>query len=100
MNLTFVEQPLFTKAITELIEDNDYRLFQNKIAKAPERWPVVQGSGGLRKARMRLHGRGKSGGARVLYLYFPKHATLVFFMVYEKGEIEDVPKSKMKGLRD
>jgi hypothetical protein len=100
MNLTFVEQSLFTRAITELIDDNDYRLFQNEISQAPERWPVVPGSGGLRKARMRLAGRGKRGGARVLYLYFPRHEMVYFYLVYLKGEIEDVPKSKMKEIRD
>ena len=98
MNLTFVEQPLFTKAITELIDDNDYRVFQNEISQAPERWPVVPGSGGLRKARMRLAGRGKRGGARVLYLYFPRQKTVFFYLVYRKGEIEDVPRSKMKEI--
>lgn len=89
MKLTFVEQPLFTKAITELIDDNDYRVFQNEISQAAERWPVVPGSGGLRKARMRLAGRGKRGGARVLYLYFPRHEMVYFYLVYLKGKGRD-----------
>jgi hypothetical protein len=100
VDLTFEEASLFTKVVIELVNDNDYRLFQNEISKAPDRWPVVPGSGGLRKARMRLPGRGKSGGARVLYLYFPHHATVYFYLVYAKGEIEDVPKSKMKEIRN
>jgi hypothetical protein len=99
MELTFVEASLFTKVITELIDDNDYRLFQNELSKAPERWPVVPGSGGLRKARMRWAGRGKSGGGRVLYLYFPRHATIYLYLVYLKGDIEDVPKAKLKEIR-
>jgi hypothetical protein len=99
MNLTFVEQPEFTKVITNLLNDDDFRLFQNELGRAPERWPIVQGSGGLRKARMRLPGRGKSGGARVLYLYFPRHQTVFFYWAYEKGEIEDVPKNRMKEIR-
>jgi len=73
-----VEQPLFTRAITELIDDNDYRLFQNEISQAPDRWPIGQATGGLRKARMRLAGRGKRGGARVLYLYFSRQKSLFF----------------------
>jgi hypothetical protein len=100
MTLTFVEQPVFTKVITNLLSDDDYRAFQNELAQAPARWPVVPGSGGLHKARMRLPGRGKRGGARVLYLYFPLRQTVFFYLVYEKGEIEDVPKGKMKEIRD
>ena len=48
---------------------------------------------------MRLSGRGKSGGARVLYLYFPRQETVFFYLVYAKGEIENVPKSKMKEIK-
>jgi hypothetical protein len=70
MDLTFVERPEFTKVITTITDDEQLRLFQNELSKAPDRWPVVAGTGGLRKARMRLSGRGKSGGARVLYLSF------------------------------
>jgi len=79
MNLTFLETSIFTKDVTGYVDDDDYRLFQNEISQAPERWPVVPGTGGLRKARMRLPGRGKSGGARVLYLYFPRHQAVVSF---------------------
>jgi hypothetical protein len=39
MELTFVEQPVFTKAIVRLTDDDSYRLFQNEIAQGPERWP-------------------------------------------------------------
>lgn len=49
---------------------------------------------------MRLPGRGKRGGARVLYLYFPRHHAVVLFMVYLKGEIENIPKWQLKGIHD
>ena len=100
MNLTFVEASVFTKLITAIIDDNEFRKFQNELGKAPDRWPVVPGSGGLRKARMRVGRKGKRGGARVLYLYLPSHGMVYFYMVYLKGEIEDVPKAKMKEIRE
>ena len=64
----FIKQPLFTRQLLELVDDDVYRKFQNEMAANPEKGPVVKGTGGLRKARMSLPGRGKSGGARVLYL--------------------------------
>src|SRR5882672_10228321 len=94
--LTFIEQPAFTRVLVELVDDDAYRRFQNELAANPEKAPVVKGSGGLRKARMALPGRGKSGGARVLYLWFPRHHTIVLYLVYTKGDMENVPDAQMK----
>jgi hypothetical protein len=38
-----------------------------EIALAPTVWPVIRGTGGARKARTARGGRGKSGGARIIY---------------------------------
>jgi hypothetical protein len=39
-----------------------------EIAVAPLAWPVIQGTGGARKARVAGGSRGKSGGARIIYI--------------------------------
>ena len=70
--MTFIELPLFTKQITSLVEDEVYRKFQQGLIQQPEQGDVIQHSGGLRKARMALAGRGKRGGARVIYLHLPQ----------------------------
>jgi hypothetical protein len=97
--VTFIEQPVFTRLLLEVVEDDAYRRFQNELAANPEKGPVVKGSGGLRKARMALPGRGKSGGARVLYLWFPSRQTIVFYLVYTKGEMENIPAAQMKAIK-
>jgi hypothetical protein len=97
--VTFIEQPIFTQSLLQLVDDDAYRRFQNELAANPEKGPVVKGSGGLRKARMALPGRGKSGGARVLYLWLPRHSTVLFYLVYTKGDTENVPASKMKAIK-
>ena len=97
--MTFIERPQFTDVITTITDDEHLRQFQNELSKAPDRWPVVQGTGGLRKARMRLAGRGKSGGARVLYLHFPRQQTIFLYWAYQKGDIENIPKSQLKEIR-
>lgn len=38
-----------------------------EIALAPFAWPVIVGAGGARKARAARGGKGKRGGARVVY---------------------------------
>ena len=97
--VTFIEQPVFTRLLLELTDDDVYRQFQNELAAAPEKWPMVKGSGGLRKARMALPGRGKSGGARILYLWFPRHETIVFYLIYSKGDLENVAADQMKAIK-
>ncbi len=77
--VTFVELPLFTDQITRLADDSDYVQFQKDLLRQPEQGDVIPGSGGLRKTRMRLPGRGKRGGARVIYLHLPKQDTIVLF---------------------
>ena len=97
---TFIEHPGFTAELTALTNDETYRVFQTELAKRAESWPVVRGTGGLRKSRMRLAGRGKRGSARVLYLWLPKRRVLFLYMTYTKGDIEDVPAAQLKTIRN
>ena len=39
------------------------------LASDPERGEIMQGTGGVRKVRVAVGGRGKSGGARVIYYF-------------------------------
>jgi hypothetical protein len=73
---------------------------ENGIALDPLRWPVVQGTGGCRKARIALPGRGKSGGARVIYFFAARNGALVFIDVYAKNEKENLSAGDKRSLRD
>jgi hypothetical protein len=46
------------------------------LLRQPDKRDLIPQSGGLRKVRMRLPGRGKSGGARVIYLHLAHHEQL------------------------
>jgi mRNA-degrading endonuclease RelE of RelBE toxin-antitoxin system len=54
-----------------------------------EAHPVIPGTGGARKARMKVTGRGKSGGYRVIYYLFSQD-TVWFITVYDKVQTEDL----------
>ena len=97
--LTFVEHALFTRRIAELLSDEEYRSFQSDLAANPEAGDVIPGLGGLRKVRLALPGRGKRGGARVLYLLFLKADTVFLIYVFTKGEFEDLPPDKRRAMR-
>lgn len=98
--MTFIELPLFTELITDLVDDASYAEFQKELLRQPEKGDLMQHAGGLRKVRMRLPGRGKSGGARVIYLYLERHNTIVFFYLYTKTKSENLTADQLKRLRN
>jgi len=69
------------------------------IAVAPEHWPVIAGTGGCRKARIALDGRGKRGGARVIYFFATSAGRVYLLDVYAKNEKEDLSNDDKKALR-
>ena len=97
--VTFVELPLFTEQVTRLVDDAAYLRFQKELLREPQRGDVIPHSGGLRKARMRLPGRGKSGGARVIYLHLPRQDTIVLFYLYTKAQRENLSPEQLRRLR-
>jgi hypothetical protein len=97
--MTFTEHPVFTRRIMELLSDEEYREFQAELAANPEAGDVIPGLGGLRKVRLALPGRGKRGGARVLYLLFVRAETVFLLYVFTKGEFEDLPPDKRRVIR-
>lgn len=97
--MTFVELPQFTKAINDLVDDLDYALFQRDLMINPHSGKVIPKSGGLRKVRMRLPGRGKSGGARVIYLYLEDKSAVVLFYIYTKAKSDNLSPDILQQLR-
>ena len=63
----FIETPTFTRMVTQLMTDDEYREMQNVLVEDPERGDIIKGGGGIRKLRHAIHGRGKSGGVRAIY---------------------------------
>ncbi len=98
--MTFIELPLFTELITDLVGDTRYAEFQRELLRQPEKGDLMQNAGGLRKVRLRLPGRGKSGGARIIYLYLERHDTIVLFYVYTKAKSENLTADQLKRLRN
>jgi hypothetical protein len=99
MKLTFIESRGFTEKLATLIADDAYRAFQNELQENPEKGDVIQGTGGVRKVRMRLSGRGKSGGARVIYLFLENHARIYLLTLYSKNQQVNLSSDQKKEVR-
>ena len=65
----------------------------------PKGGDVIKGSGGLRKIRWKMKGRGKSGGIRNIYYYHEKESLLLMIYVYEKSKTEDLTPKQIALLR-
>ena len=97
--LTFVESPAFTKQCTDLWSDADYSAFKHFLAARPEAGDLIPGLGGLRKVRWSAKGRGKRGGARVIYILLLQPGLIYLFQAYTKGDIADLAPEQKKRLR-
>lgn len=66
--IEFVETSIFTKQIKELATDDELKDLQAELIAQPDKGDIIKGTGGLRKVRMAVGNKGKSGSIRVLYV--------------------------------
>jgi mRNA-degrading endonuclease RelE of RelBE toxin-antitoxin system len=96
--MVFVEFPNFTKRVTELLDDEDYRRLQAVLIANPELGDLIRGTGGLRKARWLAKGRGKRGGVRVIYYWLGKRYQVLMLLIYPKSARDDLTADERKLL--
>jgi len=66
---------------------------------APSAWPVIAGTCGARKARAARGGRGKSGGARIIYYAVTGSGVLYLLDVYAKTAKENLSDAEKHEIR-
>jgi mRNA-degrading endonuclease RelE of RelBE toxin-antitoxin system len=94
----FVETPVFTREVTELLSDDEYRGLQLALLFRPEQGPLIPKSGGLRKLRWKRVGGGKRGGLRVIYYWDKDPETIYMLLVYPKSQQEDLTPTQLRVL--
>ena len=96
--MRFIETPIFTREIVKLLSDEEYRRLQLALFLRPEFGRIIRQSGGLRKVRWSLTGKGKSGGIRVIYYWDPPGETFYMLLPYAKNKQEDLTAQQLKAL--
>ena len=61
---------------------------------------MIPGTGGCRKIRWRTSGKGKRGGARVIYFLRTEAGQIVLVAAYGKNESEDVPRQWLRKIKE
>ena len=97
--MIFIETSIFTKEIQRLTTDDNYRMLQTVLMLRPDAGDLIRGSGGLRKIRWNLPGKGKKGALRVIYYWNPPDIIFMLFP-YKKNEQEDLTPAQLKILRE
>ena len=89
--MEFIEAIAFTKHIYKYLSDDEYSGLQNFLLQHPEAGKIVRGSGGVRKVRWAISGKGKSGGVRVIYYFKKQDSEIWFLTIYRKSKVENIP---------
>jgi hypothetical protein len=97
--MVIIETSIFTKKIKTLLDDDEYRVLQNHLVEIPSSGDIIQGSGGIRKIRWAIKGRGKRGGMRIIYYWATSRDQIFMLYAYAKNEHNDLTKDQLSVLR-
>ena len=96
--MIIVETSIFTRQIVDLLTDEEYRNLQVVLVNRPNAGSIIVGSGGLRKIRWAIQGRGKRGGVRVIYYWAVAQERILMLLMYGKNERDDLSPYQLRML--
>jgi hypothetical protein len=97
--MVFAETKAFSRQVTTLLSDEDYREMQEHLTEHPDAGAMIKGTGGIRKLRWAVQGQGKSGGVRVIYYWAVAKDRILLLFMYPESERDDLSPEERKVLR-
>lgn len=99
MKLIIKTTKVYERNISKLLSETERFKIEDQIALDPLSWPIIRGTGGVRKARFSRNSLGKGGGGRVCYLYASVYETIYFLSAYAKNDREDLSEKDKKHMK-
>lgn len=101
MTREFVNLPMFERKWEKIgLDDEDLATLQSMIASDPTIGDMMEGTGGVRKVRVELNNhRGRSHGARVIYVDFVTYEKTYLITAFAKGEKDNLSKSERAAIK-
>ena len=97
--LEFILTQKFDRMTRDWMDDATLQALQATLIEQPETGAVVAGTGGVRKVRVALPGRGKSGSARVIYLYRATQGRIYLLLGYQKNVQTSLTTAEKEALK-
>ena len=98
--MIFIETSAFTKRVIGYLTDDEYLGLQMFLLERPDAGQIVRGTGGVRKLRWAITGRGKSGGLRVIYYWRVSNDEIWLLTMYSKNERENISSHILKQIAE
>lgn len=98
--MVFVELTPFVAFRAEHWTDEDLRAPQSYLLVSPDAGDLLRGGSGLRKLRWSAQGRGKRGGARIIYYWHVPGERIYLIYGYVKSEREDLTPQQIEALAE
>jgi hypothetical protein len=95
---TVVETPTYLADAERLLSPVEQKAVVDRLAANPMCGVVVPGGGGIRKVRFGFGGRGKSGGARVVYLFGGEDLPVFALAIFAKNEKTNLSRAELNAL--
>jgi mRNA-degrading endonuclease RelE of RelBE toxin-antitoxin system len=87
---TVAETPTFVRQTEKLFSEDEKKELIDFLAANPLAGDEIPGTGGVRKVRFAASGRGKRGGARIIYYYLDDTMPLYALLAYAKADKADM----------
>lgn len=98
MHTVVLTPTLLRQALSEGLSDDDLLEIAARIANAPLSGDIIQGTGGARKLRHAVHGKGKSGGLRTIHYFGGEDVPVFLLAIYGKSSKANLTKSERNEL--
>lgn len=98
--MEFIETPVFTRMVMELLTDDEYAGLQKMLMEDPARGDIIKGGGGIRKLRYAAQEQGKSGGVRAIYYWLREDHQIYMLVIYPKSKKDDLTDKETALLRE
>jgi hypothetical protein len=96
---TVVETPGYLSIARKLFSDEERDDIVSLLAAEPQAGDVMAGTGGFRKLRVARRGMGKSGGARVVYIYRSTLFPVFLITMFPKNQKANLSKQERNELK-
>ncbi|RMW96042.1 hypothetical protein EBQ26_10575 [Allofranklinella schreckenbergeri] len=96
---TVIEATEYQARVTKILTAQEREQFNVWIAHNPLAGDLVVGTGGMRKVRWGAGGKGKSGGARIIYFEMLADGVIILLTIYSKSERASLSAAQISAKR-